>query len=113
MGFGLTISKMIVQQLKGNITAESIQNVGSKFIFEIEATPKVFDASLEEMESVPIFEDCSINPPLVADFHNENIFSTNSIKHVKDERNSDKAQSQNEIEEQKEEMKIEWSIHKV
>jgi signal transduction histidine kinase len=35
MGFGLTISKMIVQQLKGTISAHSLVNQGSTFAFEI------------------------------------------------------------------------------
>ena len=35
MGLGLTISKMIVQQLGGDITASSIHGTGSKFMFTI------------------------------------------------------------------------------
>ena len=35
MGLGLTISKMILQQLDGQINVESQENVGSKFIFKI------------------------------------------------------------------------------
>lgn len=66
MGFGLTISKMIVQQLKGTITAQSVVNKGSKFSFEIAAKAQrrkqrgnaaVFE-DLEELESVPTQEDC-------------------------------------------------------
>lgn len=36
MGFGLTISKMIVHQLKGTITAESTVKLGTNLTFEIE-----------------------------------------------------------------------------
>jgi signal transduction histidine kinase len=66
MGFGLTISKMIVQQLKGTITAQSVVNKGSTFTFEIAAkalkrkqrgNAAVFE-DLEELESVPTQEDC-------------------------------------------------------
>ena len=35
MGLGLTISKMIVQQLGGDIEVESRENIGSKFYFNI------------------------------------------------------------------------------
>ncbi len=37
------------------------------------------------MESVPIFEDGSVNTPLVADFYNESIFgAVNSNKKTED-----------------------------
>ncbi len=66
MGFGLTISKMIVQQLKGTISAQSVVNKGSTFTFEITAKAQrrknrgnaaIFE-ELEELESVPTQEDC-------------------------------------------------------
>jgi hypothetical protein len=53
------------------------------------------------MESVPIFEDGSVNTPLVADFYNESIFgAANSYK-----KTEDKETMANEIQEQKEEEK--------
>ena len=36
MGFGLTISKMIANQLKGSIKAKSVYSQGSTFMFEIQ-----------------------------------------------------------------------------
>ena len=49
MGLGLTISKMIIQKLGGNISVESEYSIGSKFVFQI----KVEDVILnnEEMKS--------------------------------------------------------------
>ena len=36
MGYGLTISKMILEQLNGEIRVESEDKVGSTFTFDIE-----------------------------------------------------------------------------
>ena len=58
MGFGLTISKMIVQHLNGEIFVSSIVNKGSNFEFEIKAEAKkpIVDASIEELSSIPSYE---------------------------------------------------------
>jgi hypothetical protein len=67
MGFGLTISKMIVQQLKGTITAHSVVNQGSTFTFEITAKAqrrRDYSAAIEEqeeLESMPSQEDCKVD----------------------------------------------------
>ena len=47
MGFGLTISKMIVSQLHGEISVESEQNKGSTFTFDIKIDD-FYDSNLEE-----------------------------------------------------------------
>jgi len=47
MGFGLTISKMIVQQLNGEIKVVSEYNKGSNFSFEITVEDKV-DIKVED-----------------------------------------------------------------
>ena len=45
MGLGLTISKMILQQLDGTITVESEPNIGSKFTFKIPISDYLFEES--------------------------------------------------------------------
>ena len=50
MGFGLTISKMIVSQLKGEIKVDSEHNKGSTFTFEITVDDD-YDSNLEESKS--------------------------------------------------------------
>jgi hypothetical protein len=50
MGFGLTISKMIVTQLKGEIRMESIVGFGSNFNFIISVDDS-FDSNVEESKS--------------------------------------------------------------
>ena len=64
---------------------------------------------MEEMESVPNYEDVSINPPLVAEFLKESIFSAKSSKKHQEEQN---IVSNRKIkkEEPKEEMKVDHSI---
>ena len=42
MGLGLTISKMIIQQLGGNISVESKYSIGSKFVFQIKVEDVIF-----------------------------------------------------------------------
>lgn len=49
MGLGLTISKMIVQQLGGKIDVESRPDVGSLFYFSFPVTE--FDSVFDEEES--------------------------------------------------------------
>lgn len=41
--------------------------VGSEFKFEINADAMQIDASIEEMNSIPTEEDCSINSPMLAE----------------------------------------------
>lgn len=48
MGLGLTISKMIVQQLGGKIDVESRPDVGSLFYFSFPVTE--FDSVFDEEE---------------------------------------------------------------
>jgi hypothetical protein len=66
MGFGLTISKLIIQQLLGEISVKSTVGEGSHFQFDINAEAMPINASLEEMNSIPTEEDCSINTPLLS-----------------------------------------------
>jgi signal transduction histidine kinase len=44
MGLGLTISKMIIQQLDGTINVESLPNQGSNFTFKIPITEYFYEA---------------------------------------------------------------------
>ena len=64
MGFGLSISKMIVHQLKGSIGVESEVGKGSKFTFDVEVdVPN--ESSIEESKmSLP--ENIIIRNPLEA-----------------------------------------------
>ena len=65
MGFGLTISKLIIQQLEGEISVNSKVGEGSEFQFEIKADAIRVNATIEEMNSIPTEEDCSVNSPMV------------------------------------------------
>lgn len=40
MGFGLTISRMIVQEMQGNISFSSEKDKGSTFTFTIKVIPQ-------------------------------------------------------------------------
>lgn len=51
MGFGLTISKMIVQQLNGEIKVVSEYNKGSNFSFEITVEDKIDIKVEDEIEN--------------------------------------------------------------
>ena len=50
MGFGLTISKMIIQQLNGEISVDSKLNTGSVFTFQI----RIEDTDLINQVSRPV-----------------------------------------------------------
>ena len=39
MGLGLTISKMIIQEMEGTVSVESELNRGSRFTFKIKCDP--------------------------------------------------------------------------
>lgn len=51
MGFGLTVSKMIVSQLKGDIKVRSKPGQGSTFTFKIKIDDYI-DSDIEESKSV-------------------------------------------------------------
>lgn len=69
MGFGLTISKMIVSQLKGEIKVDSEFNKGSTFTFEITVDDD-YDSNLEESKSSNSLGDqnktIDNEPPLIS-----------------------------------------------
>lgn len=53
MGLGLTISKMILDQLGGNIFAKSIEGLGSSFSFSVPINESV---DVQDNESKSILE---------------------------------------------------------
>ena len=52
---------------------QSTVGEGSEFRFEINADAIRVDATIEEMNSIPTEEDCSINSPMLPE-HNKNSF---------------------------------------
>jgi signal transduction histidine kinase len=51
MGLGLTISRMIIHQLNGEMNVKSQLNKGSVFSFEIKLQPWINIEQLEEIKS--------------------------------------------------------------
>ena len=56
MGLGLTISKMIVQQLNGDISVKSEPQKGSIFTFRLPITEFKHSEELLNMKNLPINE---------------------------------------------------------
>jgi hypothetical protein len=52
MGLGLTISKMILQQLDGTISVESEPSKGSRFTFKIPISDHLFEESKQQSSSM-------------------------------------------------------------
>ena len=67
MGFGLTISKMIIQQLNGTISVESEVDRGSTFTFDIQVDQEGSSSSEEsKLTSSQIGSNIIIRNPINA-----------------------------------------------